>query len=207
MRATKQEGSADIRTPHLLVPAIATLCLAACSGPAPQPPFGSQLAVSPAQNCAALGGKRAVERGAEGEIGVCVFAGNRQCEEWALLLGECAAGGIPVAGYVSTSERHCAIRGGRMTIPGCAFTPVGLYETGEVLLVLQAGRSAVLRSVHSGGSLASVLGTWQSTGKVVTVSTAEERLVFDYAGDRLVPREWDRRLWGEKGPGTLLRRK
>jgi hypothetical protein len=39
------------------------------------------------------------------------------------------------------------------------------------------------------------------------VSTEHERLVFDYAGDRLVAREWDRRMWGQAGPGTLLRQK
>jgi hypothetical protein len=31
--------------------------------------------------------------------------------------------------------------------------------------------------------------------------------VLEYAGDRLVPREWDRKIWGAAGPGTLLRQK
>jgi hypothetical protein len=30
-------------------------------------------------------------------------------------------------------------------------------------------------------------------------------MVFDRAGDQLQPREWDRVLWGEKGPGVLFR--
>jgi putative hemolysin len=182
---------------------IAAFVLAACTGSAPQPATPSE--ASAAQNCEAQGGKRRVERGPEGEIGVCVFDGNRQCEEWALLLGECPRGGIPVAGYATTSERHCAIRGGRMTIPGCARSPVGLYETRNVLLVLQAGagRTAVLSAGDSG----LMPGTWQSSGNAVTVSTERERLVFDYAGDRLIAREWDRRIWGEQGPGTLVRQK
>jgi hypothetical protein len=50
-------------------------------------------------------------------------------------------------------------------------------------------------------------GEWESSGNVVTVSTEHERLVFDYAGDRLVAREWDRRIWGEAGLGTLMRQR
>jgi putative hemolysin len=176
--------------------------LAACSAPAPDPETATPASAS--QHCASEGGQRRVERGPDGEIGVCVFAGNRQCEEWALLLGECPRGGIPVAGYATTSERHCAIRGGRMTIPGCARSPTGLYEAASVVLVLQAGsgRTAMLRQ---GGR--PMPGTWQGAGNVVTVITERERLVFDYAGDRLIAREWDRTLWGAQGPGTLLRQK
>jgi hypothetical protein len=186
----------------------AALSLAGCTAPAPAPSSvnPASTAVSPSQNCEAQGGSRTVERGPDGDIGVCVFAGNRQCEEWALLLGECPRGGIPVAGYATTSERHCVIRGGRITIPGCALSPVGVYEARSLLLVLQAGRTAMLRAAYpASASLAP--GTWQSSGNVVTVSTEKERLVFDYAGDRLIAREWDRGIWGTAGPGTLLRQK
>jgi putative hemolysin len=179
--------------------------LAACSVPAPQR-VTTLTPASAAQHCEAQGGKHRLERGPDGEVGLCVFAENRQCEVWALLLGECPRGGIPVAGYATTSERHCAIRGGRMTIPGCALSPSGLYETGNVLLVLQAGRTAILRTGYSASSR-TLLGTWQSSGNVVTVSTEHERLVFDQAGDTLIAREWDRSVWGAKGPGTLQRHK
>jgi putative hemolysin len=184
---------------------IAALSLVGCGTPAPQ-----QLASpTPAsQYCGAQGGKRTVERGPGGGIGVCVFAENRQCEEWALLRGDCPSGGVPVAGYATTSERHCAIRGGRMTIPGCALSPVGTYETTAVsgmTLMLDAGHGAMLSSGRPNRYL--VPGKWETSGIAVTVSTEHERLVFDYAGDRLVTREWDRRTWGEAGPGTLLRRK
>jgi putative hemolysin len=180
------------------------LLLAACTTPS-APPFIDPASLSPARHCEAQGGKRGAERGPDGEIGVCVFADNRQCEEWALLLGECPPGGIAVGGYATTSERHCAIRGGRMTIPGCALSPAGLYATGNVLLLLQAGRTAMLRTEYS-GSGRTLMGTWQSSGNVVTVSTEHERLVFDRADDRLIPREWDRSVWGAKGPGTLQRK-
>ena len=185
----------------------AALSVAACTVPAPAPPVNPAAAtVSPSQNCESQGGSRTVERAFDGEIGVCVFGGSRQCEEWALLLGECPRGGIPVAGYATSFERHCAIRGGRMTIPGCALSPVGVYEARRLVLVLQAGRTAMLGAAYPANpSLAP--GTWQSSGDVVTVSTENERLVFDYAGDRLIAREWDRGIWGAAGPGTLLRQK
>lgn len=186
----------------------AALSLAGCTAPAPAPPpFNpAPSTLSPTQNCEAQGGRRTAERGPDGEIGVCVFADNRQCEEWALLLGECPRGGIPVTGYATTSERHCAIRGGRITIPGCALSPVGVYEARSLMLVLQAGSTAMLRAAYpASASLAP--GTWQSSGNVVTVSTEKERLVFDYAEDRLIAREWDRRIWGAAGPGTLVRQK
>lgn len=189
-----------------LAPVFAVLALAGCTAPAPAPSPVNPAALSASQNCEAQGGKRTVERGPDGEIVVCLFADNRQCEEWALLLGECPRGGIPVTGYATTSERHCAIRGGRMTIPGCALSPVGVYETRSLLLVLQAGRTAMLRAAYP-ASATLAPGTWQSSGDAVTVSTENERLVFDYAGDRLIAREWDRGIWGAAGPGTLVRQK
>ena len=177
----------------------AVLFLAACTTPAPQ-------TASLAENCVAQGGKHTVERSAYGSIGVCIFADNRQCEEWALLRGQCPRGGVPVGGYATTTERHCAIRGGNMTIPGCALSPVGTYETraaSSMTLTLEAGRVAMLTSTRPNRYMVS--GTWESSGNSVSVSTEHERLVFDYTGDQLVPREWDRKTWGAAGPGTLVR--
>jgi putative hemolysin len=185
---------------------IAALSLAGCKS-APPPAEPRIDAASAAQNCESLGGKRTMERGPDGEIAVCVFPGNRQCEEWALLFGQCARGGIDVSGYATTSERHCAIRGGRMTIPGCELSPIGLYEARNVVLLLQAGNTAMLRTYSADASRYLMSGTWTRSGGVVTVSTEPERMVLEYAGDRLIPREWDRKIWGAAGPGTLLRQK
>ena len=185
---------------------VAALSLAACkSSPPPAEPLVN--AASAAQNCESLGGKRKLERGPEGEIAVCVFPSNRQCEEWALLFGQCPRGGIDIGGYATTSERHCAIRGGRMTIPGCELSPIGLYEARNLVLLLQAGNTAMLRTYSADASRYLMAGTWTRSGGVVTVSTEPERLVFEYAGDRLVPREWDRKVWGAAGPGPLMRQK
>lgn len=65
------------------------------------------------KNCADKGGTSSIEKnGAGGEFGVCTFADNLQCEEWALLRGDCRAGGIKVTGYVTPAARYCAITGG-----------------------------------------------------------------------------------------------
>jgi hypothetical protein len=36
-------------------------------------------------------------------------------------------------------------------------------------------------------------------------SDDQEKMAFQLAGDQLIVREWDRRVWGEKGPGVLTR--
>jgi putative hemolysin len=198
-----------------LLALISAFSLAGCGAPALQDELPDSASLT--RYCEDQGGTRTSERGPFGEIGVCVFEGNRQCEEWALRLGACPRGGIPVAGYATTSERHCAIRGGRMTIPGCALSPVGLYETSlpgangdaqrTVTLVLDAGRVAMLSTASPGLPSELVPGRWQSSGAIVTVTLADQRLSFGHAGDRLIAREWDRAIWGAAGPGALLRRR
>jgi putative hemolysin len=47
---------------------------------------------------------------------VCGFADNRQCEEWALLRGECPPGGVRVTGYRTAAARYCAISGGQYQV-------------------------------------------------------------------------------------------
>jgi putative hemolysin len=206
---TRKESGANAGSSYLAA-LIAAVSIAGCSS---QPLTELPNQLSAAQNCEAQGGKRVVERGPDGEIGICMFEDGRQCEEWALLLGRCPRGGIRVGAFATTSERHCAVRGGHMTIPGCALSPVGLYETaggGErrVTLVLEAGRVAMMRTAYSrSDGLYLVPGNWRSSGSVVTVSTDLERLVFNYTGDRLIAQEWDRKLWGATGPGTLSRQR
>jgi len=85
---------------------------------APQPAPPTQLANPASVNCVAQGGRHVVERGPGGELGVCLFEDNRQCEEWALLRGECPVGGLRVTGYATEAARYCAITGGRYAITG-----------------------------------------------------------------------------------------
>jgi putative hemolysin len=65
---------------------------------------------------ARAGALRIERRPDGGQYGVCVFADNYQCEEWAMLRGECPVGGLRVTGYVTAAARYCAITGGRYAV-------------------------------------------------------------------------------------------
>ncbi len=115
--------TARARCESFMLLALLPVCLLfGCDRPtAPPPPATAapqsvQRANPASENCAAKGGKHSVERNpAGGEFGVCLFEDNRQCEEWALLRGECPTGGIHVTGYATTTARFCAISGGKYT--------------------------------------------------------------------------------------------
>ena len=67
-------------------------------------------------NCLKAGGRLAIEKNPTGdEFGVCLFEDNHQCEEWALLRGECPLGGRRITGYATQAGRWCAITGGQYT--------------------------------------------------------------------------------------------
>ena len=81
------------------------------------------LANPASQNCVAKGGKLAIEKNPKGgEYGVCVFADNLQCEEWAMLRGQCRTGGVKVTGYATRAARYCAITGGTYKITSASNT-------------------------------------------------------------------------------------
>ena len=109
--------TANDRRQRTVMPACQVLVLflvvTACSvDPAPRP----HLANPASQNCVDKGGKLVIERQPDGgQYGVCVFEDNRQCEEWALMRGQCPAGGIRVTGHVTPAARYCAITGGNYT--------------------------------------------------------------------------------------------
>ena len=93
------------------------LILSACSAAAPTPPPDVGIANPASQNCTAVGGTLQIESRADGgQFGVCYFEDNRQCEEWALLRGECPIGGVKVTGYITAAGRYCAIIGGTYTV-------------------------------------------------------------------------------------------
>lgn len=75
-------------------------------------------AANPAsKNCLDKGGTLVIEKdGSGGQFGICRFEDNRQCEEWALLRGECPAGGLRMTGYVTPAARYCVLRGGRYQV-------------------------------------------------------------------------------------------
>ncbi|MCK9439159.1 DUF333 domain-containing protein [Patescibacteria group bacterium] len=74
-----------------------------------------QMANPASVNCLNSGGDLVVQkRGDGGEYGVCFFEDNRQCEEWALLRGDCPVGGLKITGYENNAEIFCVITGGEV---------------------------------------------------------------------------------------------
>jgi hypothetical protein len=63
-------------------------------------------------NCINQGGRLEMRNAKKGQYGVCLFDDNRQCEEWALMRGQCPVGGVKVTGYENDAEVFCAITGG-----------------------------------------------------------------------------------------------
>jgi dipeptidase D len=88
--------------------------------PSPEPqPSPAAIANPASENCLKQGGTLSIEqRGDGGQYGICFFEDNRQCEEWALLRGDCPVGGRKVTGYVTPAARYCAITGGTYAVTG-----------------------------------------------------------------------------------------
>lgn len=115
------EGSAEAMTYEAMVPTVEQVHQAVSAvGAPPRPPTstpgaGNTGIANPAsQNCVKQGGALVIEtRPDGGQYGVCQFEDNRQCEEWALLRGECPIGGVTVTGYATPAGRYCAITGGQ----------------------------------------------------------------------------------------------
>jgi putative hemolysin len=96
-----------------------------CGEPPPQPkPVPTTRAAYPPQvvnpastHCLKVGGRLTIEKHPSGgQLGVCLFEDNRQCEEWAMLRGDCPVGGRRITGYATPAGRYCAITGGNYTI-------------------------------------------------------------------------------------------
>jgi len=109
----------------LIVLLPAALLLGSCTPVAPEiEATVVQTQAEPAQrpnlasdNCAKQGGSLSIEeRGELGQVGICYFEDNLQCEEWALLRGDCPAGGVKVTGYGTPASRFCAITGGQYAL-------------------------------------------------------------------------------------------
>ena len=82
-----------------------------------------QIANPASENCIQQGGTLVIqERSDGGQYGVCFFEDNRQCEEWAMLRGDCPVGGVKVTGYVTPAAQYCAITGGEYQVTGSSNT-------------------------------------------------------------------------------------
>lgn len=83
----------------------------------------AKLANPASVNCTENGGTLEIRKNKQGEYGVCLFEDNRQCEEWALLRGNCPKGGLKITGYENDAQVYCAITGGKVEGVGTA-TPM-----------------------------------------------------------------------------------
>ncbi|MFA6593746.1 MAG: DUF333 domain-containing protein [Candidatus Buchananbacteria bacterium] len=64
-------------------------------------------------NCEQKGGNLIIQKRADGgEYGLCFFEDNRACEEWALMRGDCPAGGVKTTGFDTDAQKLCAWSGG-----------------------------------------------------------------------------------------------
>jgi putative hemolysin len=112
------------KTPSLLYFMI-VLVLSACasSTKVDSPQTTSQIANPASQNCLQQGGQLSIEKdGGGGEFGVCIFEENRQCEEWAMMRGDCPVGGIKITGYATDAARYCAITGAEYQVTASSGT-------------------------------------------------------------------------------------
>jgi putative hemolysin len=73
----------------------------------PEP--GANIANPASENCVQQGGAVSIQKNSDGsEYGLCVFPDGKQCEEWALLRGECPVGGIPAVGLTPSGNTNTA---------------------------------------------------------------------------------------------------
>lgn len=76
-----------------------------------------QISNPASENCIQQGGSLEIkQRGDGAQYGVCHFEDNRQCEEWALMRGDCPVGGRKITGYVTEAGLYCAITGGEYAV-------------------------------------------------------------------------------------------
>jgi putative hemolysin len=100
---------------HLLTLLIATVVLSVLAACAPvTPPPGEGIANPASENCVAQGGTLEIRQGEGGEVGYCVFADGSECEEWALMRGECAPG--QQANMPNPASANCVAQGGTLDI-------------------------------------------------------------------------------------------
>ena len=73
---------------------------------------GSQIANPASKNCIDKGGKLDIRtESSGGQFGVCLFPNGRECEEWALMRGQCSPEGGAVGSPVGSPAYHNAAYG------------------------------------------------------------------------------------------------
>jgi putative hemolysin len=146
----------------------------AAAAPAPQ------LANSASQNCVSKGGEVVMEKNPlGGQYGVCMFDENMQCEEWAMMRGECRTGGIKVTGYVTPAARYCAISGGTYTVTGASNTPA---ERGNC--TLPNGKKCTAAAYYDGSCTRQLAATKTAVNGGTSAAAQRIRARFSCADGR-----------------------
>lgn len=140
-----------MKKPHQFGIMIAALLILGSSGCASQPQTPSVttsagIANPASENCQQQGGELTILKAPSGgEYGVCVFDDNMQCEEWALMRGDCPVGGVKVTGYVTPAAVYCAITGGEYTVTGKTNT-----DQEEGTCTFKSGRTCDVWAYYNG---------------------------------------------------------
>ncbi len=157
------------------------------------------------QNCIEQGGKLEIEeRGDGGQFGVCYFEDNLQCEEWAMLRGDCPVGGIKVTGYVTPAARYCAITGGEYAI-----TANSGAENEQGTCVLPKNGQCDASAYYNGtcdqtGATTDPLPSWNAGAAKTTILefvadvTNPDSPSYVLPADRIAVFDNDGTLWTEK---------
>jgi putative hemolysin len=181
----KTASSLSLRIGRVRSAALVT-CLAiaiAGSGSAqvPSPPRVA-LANPASQNCVDKGGSLSIEKnGKGGQFGVCMFADNLQCEEWAMMRGACRTGGIKVTGYVTPAARYCAITGGAYQVTAASNTPV---ERGTCTLA--SGKRCAAQAYFDGACTAEAAAPAKTAAAKAPVSPPTIRARFACSGGKTI---------------------
>jgi len=105
-----------------------------------------------------------------------------------------AAGGCPIPQPPPPASTVAGVYDARL--------PAADASARVVTLWLQPGGAAMMETVYVGKPRIPTLGgVWSASGDEVTVRIdgQSEPLVYTIASERLVPKQWDRALYGESG--------
>lgn len=86
--------------------------------------------------------------------------------------------------------------------------PMGREAERHVIVRLSADGKASVSTTRWGSFSYLAEGGWKRADKRVVVDlagTPPQRIVFEHGGNQLVAKEWDRSVWGDRGPGILYR--
>jgi uncharacterized protein len=182
------------RSMRLVLVACIAAVLSACASPppaqpSPTPGAAAQIANPASVNCIDQGGTLVLQtRGDGGQYGVCLFEDNRQCEEWALMRGDCPVGGLRITGYVTPAAQYCAITGGTYQVTGNSNTD---QELGTC--TLKSGQ---------------LCDAWDYYNGVCTPQASEQPTLysdpFEYCAAVQTVDRPDERYAGPKMPGSVV---